>query len=149
MKIADRLDGLELFKDFSYPQLESIGRFLLLERVAKGEVLFLEGEAGNRMLILLSGSISIYKGGEHGRHLLSHETRGRVVGEMSVLDHEVRSATCIAETDCELVSLSSEGLKKMAHDNPSIAYQFMFCLSRLLSRRLRRVTGMMADYLGN
>ena len=65
-----------------------------------------------------------------------------------MLDHERRSATCIADTDCELLTLSSENLKKFAAEHPHTAYLLMFCLARLLSRRLRRVSGMMADFLG-
>ena len=148
MKIADLLDELDLFQDFTYPELESIARYLQLEHVAKGDVVFHEGAPGTYMLILIEGRISIFKGGEHGRQLLSHETRGRVIGEMAMLDHERRSATCIAETDCELLTLGSENLKKFSVENPATAYHLMFCLARLLSRRLRRVSGIMADFLG-
>ncbi|MET3133222.1 CRP/FNR family cyclic AMP-dependent transcriptional regulator [Oxalobacteraceae bacterium GrIS 1.11] len=149
MKIADILDELDLFQDFPYAELEIIGAYLNLERVGKGEVIFNEGDPGNYMLILVDGGISIFKGGEHGRQLLSHEARGRIVGEMAMLDQELRSATCIADTDCELLTLSSEKLKRLAADHSVVAYRFMLCLARLLSRRLRRVSGMMADFLGN
>jgi CRP/FNR family transcriptional regulator, cyclic AMP receptor protein len=149
MKIADLLDGLDLFKDFAYPELETIGGYLQLEEVAQGTVIFNEGDPGSYMFILVNGRISIFKGGENGGQLLSHETPGRIVGEMSLLDQELRSATCVADTDCELLSLTSENLKKFSVTQPFVAYRFMFCLARLLSRRLRRVSGMMADLLGN
>lgn len=147
MKIADLLDGLELFQDFSYAELELIAAYLTLEEVAQTKPVFQEGDPGNYMLIVIEGRIGIFKGGEHGRHLLSTETRGRVVGEMAMLDRERRSATCIAETDCELLILTSDNLKKMSVEHPAAAYHFMFCIARLVSRRLRRVSGMMADFL--
>lgn len=148
MKIADLLDELDLFQDFAYPDLERVARYLSLEEVPAGNVIFREGDPGNYMLILVNGSMSVFKGGEHGRQLLSHETRGRILGEMAMLDLEKRSATCVAESNCELLVMTSENLKKFAAENPATAYQFMFCLARLLSRRLRRVSGMMADFLG-
>ena len=43
---------------------------------------------------------------------------------------------------------TSENLKKFSAEHPGLAYRFMFCLARQLSRRLRRVSGMMADFLG-
>jgi len=149
MKIADLLDGLDLFKDFAYPELEVIGGFLQLQSVRQGATIFDEGDPGNYMLILVEGRISIIKGGEHGGQLLSHETPGRIIGEMSLLDQERRSATCVADTECELLSLTNDNLKRLSSTHPLIAYRFMFCLARLLSRRLRRVSGMMADLLGN
>lgn len=148
MKIADLLDELELFRDFSFQELEIIAPYLRLEAVPEGTVIFNEGDPGTYMLILVNGSISIYKGGEHGRQLLSLETRGRIVGEMAMLDQERRSATCIAATACELLTLSGDNLTLLAAERPVIAYRFMFCLARLLSRRLRRTSGMMADFLG-
>jgi CRP-like cAMP-binding protein len=96
---------------------------------------------------VLDGRIAIYKGGEHGRQLLSSEIKGRIIGEMAVLDHEPRSATCVAETDCELLILTSTNLKKMSVEHPLMAYHFMASLARLLSRRLRRASGLMADFL--
>lgn len=147
MKIADMLDGLELVQDFTYPELEMIADYVRHEEAGKGKVIFEEGDPGNFMLIVLEGRISIYKGGEHGRQLLSSEAKGRLVGEMAVLDHEPRSATCIAETDCELLILTSANLNKMALDHPMLAYHFMASLARLLSRRLRRASALMADFL--
>lgn len=145
--IADLLDGLNFFKEFSYPELTNIGKYLMLQSAAKGTTIFQEGDPGSFMLILVQGSISIYKGGEHGRHLLSSESKGRIVGEMALLDHERRSATCVAELDCEYVSLNQEGLKKLSLEYPALAYRFMFCVAQLISRRLRRTSGMMADFL--
>ena len=147
MKIADMLDGLELVQDFKYPELEMIAGYVMHEDADRGKVIFQEGDPGDFMLIVIDGKIGIYKHGEHGRQLLSNEVKGRLVGEMSVLDHEPRSATCVAETDCELLILTSANLKKMAAEHPTLAYHFMANLARLLSRRLRRASALMADFL--
>jgi CRP/FNR family cyclic AMP-dependent transcriptional regulator len=146
-KIADLLDEIELFQDFTYPELEVISRYLSLEDVDAKTVIFKEGERGNYMLILLSGRIGIYKGGVRHMQLLSQEGRGRIVGEMSLLDNELRSATCIAEEAGELLTMTQESLKKLAAAHPAVAYHFMLHLARFLSKRLRRVSGMMADYM--
>ncbi len=144
---ADVLDGLELFKDFSYPELNTIGHFLIRTTTRSGDVIFKEGDPGNYMLILVEGRLSIFKGGEHGAQLLSHEGRGRIVGEMALLDHERRSATCVAETDCVMMTLDAAGMQRMSAERPLLAYRFMFNLAKLLSRRLRRTSGMLVEYL--
>lgn len=148
-KFADLLDGLELFNDFTYSELEVIARYLSLEDAKEGKVIFREGEKGNFMLILTSGRIAIYKDSGHGDQLLSNEVRGRVIGEMALLDYEPRSATCVADTDCEMLVFTQSGLKRLTNDHPAIAYHFMFYLARLLSKRLRRTSGIVADFLGH
>ncbi|MES2015874.1 MAG: Crp/Fnr family transcriptional regulator [Pseudomonadota bacterium] len=147
MKIADLLDGLELVRDFSYPELETMAGYMSLHATPKGGVIFEEGDLGDFMLIVVDGRIGIYKGGEHGRQLLSSEAKGRIIGEMAMIDHERRSATCVAETDCELLILTSTNLKNLALERPMLAFHFMTSLARILSRRLRRASGMMADFL--
>jgi CRP/FNR family cyclic AMP-dependent transcriptional regulator len=147
MNIADLLDGLELVSDFRYQELEMIAKYLSHEEVEQGRVLFAEGDPGDFMLIVIAGKVGIYKGGANGQHLLSTELGGRIIGEMAMIDRERRSATCIAASNCELLTLTAANLKKLAHDHPGLAYHFMSALARMLSRRLRRVSGMMADYL--
>jgi CRP-like cAMP-binding protein len=66
---------------------------------------------------------------------------------MALIDQERRSATCRAESDCELLTISTESLHKLSVEHPRLAYRFMFCLARLLSRRLRRTSGMLVEYL--
>ena len=146
--IADILDTLNFFKGFAYPELLVIGKYLMLQSAAKGTTVFKEGDPGSFMLILVTGSLSIYKGGEHGQHLLSSESKGRIVGEMALLDRERRSATCVVDQDCEYLTLNQEGLNKLATEYPALAYRFMYCVAQLISRRLRRTSGMMADFLG-
>jgi CRP-like cAMP-binding protein len=148
-KIADLLDGLELFKDFTYPELKTIAGYLSYRCVKQDEIVFNEGDAGNYMLILVEGTLAVFKRGEVGRHLLSYEGRGRVVGEMALIDHERRSATCMATTDSELMTLAIDGLQRMAAEHPGIAYRFMNALAYLLSRRLRRTSGKLVEYLAD
>lgn len=146
---ADVLDGLELFQEFSYQELKIIGRYMTHVSKKKGEVVFAEGDPGDHMLILVDGRLAVFKGGEHGSHLLCHEGRGRIVGEMALLDRERRSATCIADTDCEMLTLYESGLRQLSNESPVVAYRFMYNMAKLLSRRLRRTSGMLVEYLVN
>ncbi len=147
MKIADLLDGLDFVSDFAYPELEILAKYLTHHAMHKASIIFEEGNPGDFMLIVIEGRISIYKSGEHGRQLLSTEARGRVIGEMAMIDQERRSATCVSETDCELLILTHFNMQSMAKAHPVVAYHFMTNLARILSRRLRRASGIMADFL--
>jgi CRP-like cAMP-binding protein len=122
---------------------------MIYRELQQNAVVFNEGDVGDHMLILVEGSLAIFKGGELGRHLLSYEGRGRVVGEMALLDQERRSATCVASADCVLLTFDITSLDQLSRENPAIAYRFMAALARLLSRRLRRTSGMLVEYLGD
>ncbi|MCK9284077.1 MAG: cyclic nucleotide-binding domain-containing protein [Rhodocyclaceae bacterium] len=147
--VADALDGLDLFKGFSYPELKVVGRYLVRLSKKQGEVVFSEGEPGTYMLFLLAGRLSIVKAGGHGERLLCREGRGRMVGEMALLDQEPRSATCVADTECAMLALNVEALNRMADEYPLLAYRLMSSLAKILSRRLRRTSGMLVEFMEN
>lgn len=145
--IADLIDGLEFFREFAFAELSTLSQHFGYLEAGDGAVLFHEGDPGSHMLVLITGRVAIHKGSDSGRHLLSYEGSGRIIGEMALLDRERRSATCIADGDCQLVTLSHEGLQELAGKHPALAYKFMFCVARLLSRRLRRTSGVLAEHL--
>lgn len=148
MKIADILDDLDLFQDiFSYQELETLAHYMTFRTAEKREVIFHEGDPGNYMLILIDGRMEVSKSGDGGLHLLSYEGRGRVLGEMALIDHEPRSATCVAAVDCDLLTLNEDSLARLVTEHPGIAYKLVYLLAKLLSRRLRRTSGMLADFL--
>ncbi len=144
-KIADLIDGLSFFKDFRYPELETVSRYFSRLSLAKGAVLFNEGDPGDSLFVLVKGRMAIVKASDQGPQILCHESGGRTIGEMALLDHEKRSATCLAEDDCELLSLDQAALERMAREVPGLAYRFMYCMAQQLSRRLRRTSGELAD----
>ncbi|MBS4097556.1 MAG: cyclic nucleotide-binding domain-containing protein [Sulfuricella sp.] len=148
MRIADILDNLDLFQgQFTYQELETLGRYMTFRTAVKREVIFHEGDPGNYMLILVEGRMEVSKSGDGGLHLLSYEGAGRVLGEMALLDREPRSATCVAAVDCDLLTLNDDSMTQMAEEYPGIAYKLIFLLAKLLSRRLRRTSGLLADFL--
>ena len=148
-KLADLLDGLSLFESFSYSDIVTLSGYMSFAIIDKGSAAYQEGDTANDMMILISGRILVSKSGDSGPHLLSYEGPGRVIGEMALLDHETRSATCIADNECEVAILSNAALNRMVQEAPALAYHLMFSLAKLLSRRLRRTSGMLANFMSD
>jgi CRP-like cAMP-binding protein len=97
--------------------------------VAAGTVLFREGEKGESMFALVSGEVEVTKGGVS----VSVLKPGEVFGEMAVIDHQPRSATATARTDCEIVELSERRFLFLVQQTPFFALQML----RLMASRLR------------
>jgi CRP-like cAMP-binding protein len=148
-KLADLLDGLSLFESFSYAEIVALSGYMSFTSLAKGAVIYHEGETASDLMVLISGRILVSKSGDSGPHLLAYEGPGRVIGEMALLDHEARSATCIADTDCDLAVLNQASLSRMVKEMPALAYHLMFSIAKLLSRRLRRTSGLLANFMAD
>lgn len=100
----------------------------------KGDVLIREGENSHSMYWLQKGQLSVHK--RHGTEeiLLGHVYSGEIVGEMSFLDDEPRSATVRAISDSELLEIQNDKYEKIFLTQP----KWLQVLIRTLLDRLRR-----------
>ncbi|OFW47223.1 MAG: hypothetical protein A3J29_17390 [Acidobacteria bacterium RIFCSPLOWO2_12_FULL_67_14b] len=69
---------------------------LTMLRIAKGDVLFHEGDAGDAAYIVDSGAIGIFKAFEGGRIRLATLRDGELFGEMAIIDGSPRMADAVA-----------------------------------------------------
>jgi CRP-like cAMP-binding protein len=96
-----------------------------------GEKLFQRGDIAKHGYVLLEGELRI---GE-GNATLEQVSPGAMVGEMALVDHEPRSATVTALTDCKLARFDEKRFLFLVQQTPSFALNVI----RLISHRLRRM----------
>jgi len=105
------------------------------------EVLFREGDGGDKMYLIKSGKIRIVKEMDEMEKTLAVLNEGAFFGEMSVLDNRPRSASAIAETDTELIIVDRDALLRKVNENPFIKY-----IIGTLTDRLRKTDDMLKYY---
>jgi len=118
-------------------------RASLKERsVTKGEIIFQEGEPGDRMYVILEGKVKLGQSSNDGREsLLAILGPGEMFGELSLFDPGQRTSTATALTDAVILALSNEQLRPWLAGRPEVAA----ALLQALARRLRRTNEAMAD----
>jgi NTE family protein len=104
--------------------------------VKAGEDLFVAGDKGDAIYVVISGSLGVYFPGPSGYPQLSAVIKpGETVGEMAVISGEPRSATVTAIRDCKLVKLTRVEFDRLVQSKPVIMNE----LNRLLVHRLQQV----------
>jgi len=105
--------------------------------LARGEVLFQQGDTEDSMYILLNGRLRVVveRPGE-GEQVLGEIGPGEPVGEMAILTGEDRLATVYAIRDSELVKLTKEDFERLTDKHPKVIFQ----IARTIVMRLRRQT---------
>ena len=96
---------------------------------AAGSALFAENASGKSMYFVASGEVALTRGGKP----LDVIKAGEILGEMSVLTGEPRSATATARVDCEVIELDAGGFSKAIQKTP----EFALMLLAILIKRLR------------
>ncbi|MDR1430146.1 MAG: Crp/Fnr family transcriptional regulator [Spirochaetaceae bacterium] len=100
----------------------------------KGEIIFREGDLGDRMYILKSGNVELKKKVEKGEVVLKTISKpSEFFGEMALIDHRPRSASAIATVDTALLSIDGHSFEKMIVSNGNFALKII----KILSERIR------------
>ena len=110
--------------------------------LARGEVLFHEGDPGDSLYVVLRGKIKLGRTSGDGReNLVAVLGPGEMFGELSLFDPGPRSAGATALVDSTLLGLSSDELTPWLASRPDVAR----ALLRAIARRLRRTNDSMSD----
>lgn len=111
-------------------------------RLQRGEVLFREGQRGDRLYVIVTGKIKLGRSSTDGReNLMAILGPGEMFGELSLFDPGPRTATATAVADTELIGMGNESLHEYLKDRPAVS----LALLGALARRLRRTNDSVAD----
>ncbi len=97
----------------------------------EGTVIFREGSEGEKMYIIIEGSVEI----NIGKKVVETLHSGNMFGEMAMIDNRRRSATATAKTNCRLVEMNQKEFNKMIEKEPLFAQYVL----QILVTRLRNV----------
>src|SRR5262245_26737697 len=92
--------------------------------------IFAEGDTGDRMYVIRSGEVEIFRGGK----LITTLTSGDIFGEMALIDRSPRGTTARAKGACEVAPITKKAFLFLIHHTPHVALSVMRSLAARLSR---------------
>jgi CRP-like cAMP-binding protein len=126
------LKNARMFADAPTKSLAGVADVLREVTKADGEEIIREGDLGTSMYVVADGEVQVEVGGRAVARL----GQGEVVGELSALDPEPRSATVRAIGDVRLLQLDSAVLYELMADRIEVAHGVV----RFLCQRFRQAT---------
>ncbi len=131
-----------LFAALDDETAETLIASMTLQHMERGDVLFHEGDAGDRLYVIGEGKIKLGRSSADGReNLLAILGPGEMFGELSLFDPGACTATATAVAETQVVGLTHEQLKAFLADRPDAASTLLAALAR----RLRRTNESLAD----
>jgi CRP/FNR family cyclic AMP-dependent transcriptional regulator len=139
---SDVLRQAPLFAGLDDEAADALSAAMVEDRLQRGEVLFHEGDQGDRLYVVTEGKVKLGRTSADGReNLLAILGPGQMFGELSLFDRGPRSATVTAVTDCRMRSLSHDELGRWLDGRPEVARGLL----GQLAGRLRRANDVVAD----
>jgi CRP/FNR family cyclic AMP-dependent transcriptional regulator len=99
------------------------------QSIAAGQPVFLAGEAGRVMFVLIEGHADILVGDV----VVESAWPGAIFGEMALIDSAPRSASVIARTECHLLPIDVEKFDTLIQKTPDFARHVM----KVMAGRIR------------
>ena len=116
------------------------------EKYGDGEKLFQEGNPAVELFLIVNGDVRVVKKGVDDRPtVLATLSRGAILGEMSLLTGEERSASAIAHGDCEVLRVAWNDFKPLLDSEPQVAFKVVSGLATLLAKRLKLINRKVAE----
>lgn len=124
-KYAEFLRQVEIFENVSEVDLDRISEFLKERRYREEQQVFKQGDPGDALYVVVDGRIkvSIQEGGVE--KVLAFYGEGQVLGEMSLLTGEPRSASAAATADTHVLVLPKDDFDAYLGSNVNVMREMM------------------------
>jgi hypothetical protein len=129
------LRRVPLFGELEPEDLQRIAGTCNERLYAAGEVLMQEGELGDELAVIVSGSVRVVRQEPDGsERFIRRYQAGDHIGELAVLRERPRAATVIAEDDgARVLVIGGEGLKAILRERPDAAMAMLSTLAERIS----------------
>jgi CRP/FNR family cyclic AMP-dependent transcriptional regulator len=133
MSVLQIVKGCPLFTDLYDNEVLTITEKCSVRSLRPEEYIFKQGDEGNEIFLILSGSAKVYRDGT----MLANLRKGDLFGEMVLLKEKIRHADIIADNYTDVLVLKYEDIFGLYDSNPRIFSLLILNLSRMLAGRLR------------
>ena len=141
---VELLSKVNLFAGLQPTYLRRIAGLGLEEIHPANALIFAEGAQGDKVYLILSGSVRISRNVPGmGEEALAVLRAGTYFGEMALIDDFPRSADARAHEDCRLFVIRKEDLADLLFVDRDLAYDLLWSFVRTLSSRLRETNDKM------
>jgi CRP/FNR family cyclic AMP-dependent transcriptional regulator len=139
---AAELARVRLFTALDDGALERLAAVAFTRRFAANQVLFVGGEPSDHLYVVRSGLLRVLTTSSHGEQfVLSTVGTGEVIGELSLLDRQPRSADVVAAELSELIVVPADVARSVLESDP----RAVMAAACALAAQVRRLTGTMGD----
>ena len=138
------LGKVDLFSGIRPEGLERIAAICSEQSFRLADVVFREGDVGDKLYLILDGKVRISREvSGMGEEALAVLGPGQAFGEMALIDEFPRSADARVHERCRLLVLTKEQLEDLLLLEKDLAYEILWNFVRILSARLRETNDKM------
>ena len=142
---AAALRGMALCRALTGAELAAIAAIVEPREIAAGKELFREGDPGDGLFLVVAGEIDVIKRGQRGDRSLARLGPGGVLGEMSLITADARSATGRAMVDSRVLRLPAQPFRALLGEGSTAALKIAAAIAEILARRVATMNSLVLE----
>lgn len=132
------LRKVQIFKDLAPEEFQRIAEITVRKGYKEADKIVDEGSVGQAMFIVRTGYVKVVKKGERGDDVfLTVLAPGEHFGELSLVDQHPRSASVVAQRDCEIYEIPGASFHQLLQADQAMSVKVYKGFVRELCSRLR------------
>ena len=120
------LRGVPLFADLDERSLQAVAILAHETDFKAGDVLMVEGEAGEQFYVIVDGTVRI----EQGERTIRSLTAGGFLGEIALVERRPRTATATCVTDVRLLEVRAHEFERLLDTLPAVHHRIRAAILR-------------------
>ena len=141
----EALKQIPFFADLDYKEMTKIMAFIHTKKLAKNSNIVVEDTVGNEMYIILKGTADVSIKNKVVKNLES----GDFFGEISLIDNAPRTASIMATSDIEVLTLSRKDFYYILTHDSQLSVKLLWMFTQTLATRLRAANLTLPDKVKN
>lgn len=144
--LHDVFKRIPLFENLSKSRFKNLFEILHHRSYQMNEYIFYQGDPGNALYIIVEGSIKIKQFSDNETEIELVELKsGDFLGELALIDDDIRSASAVASANTKLAVIFKSDLNAFMKKYPSAGVEIMKNMSHVLSTRLKNLNSDYSD----
>ncbi len=140
--IKTLMSGISLFKELDNEEVNLLANHMEYKKEAKGSIIINQGEVESTLYYIVSGEVEVcVHTPSASESPLVQRRKGETIGEMALFGlNNVRSASVVAFSVTELLSLSKNNYEQLTEKYPKIALKIQKSVIINLCRRIKELS---------
>ena len=140
-EIHQVVKALSIFEGFTLDDYRLLCDYMVCFGAGKNMTILSEGAPGDYLIIILTGEVAVIKESDAaGKKLVVYVGPGGFLGEMSLIDGQPRSASCVTTAPTDFAVLTRHKLNAILAEHPPLGAKVLLLLLQLMTGRLRETT---------
>jgi CRP-like cAMP-binding protein len=125
-----------LFKEFTETGLRIFAAVAVERAVPAGAPIFVEGTAGDSLVVLKSGAARLVQKADKGERELATVGAGEHLGALALLAPSVRLVSAVATQPCQVVELTQRDFARLQPQKPQACLKLALAIAADLAARV-------------